>query len=135
MNQEWAQRFVARWVAQWNDHDLDGLLAHFADDVVFTSPVAATVLGTDGVVRGKEALREYWSAGLRAIPDLRFEVAGHYTGIDHQVIHYRNQKGNLVCEVLRFEDDLVVEGHGTYAAADNPAGVSARPPGPGDQAL
>ena len=123
MDHDWAQEFVDDWVTRWNEHDLEGLLAHFTEDVVFTSPVAATVLGTDGHVRGKTALREYWTKGLAAIPDLRFAVVGHYVGLDHLVIHYRNQKGNLVCEVLRFDGDLVVEGHGTYADAANPAGA------------
>jgi len=44
-------------------------------------------------------------------------------GLDHVVVHYRNQQGNLVCEVLKFADGLVVEGHGTYADAGNPAGA------------
>ena len=126
MEHAWAKAFVEDWLVRWNEHDLDGLLAHFAEDVVFTSPVAAAVLGGDGVdgtVRGKQALREYWTKGLAAIPDLRFEVVGHYVGVDHLVIHYRNQKGNLVCEVLRFDGALAVEGHGTYADAGNPAGA------------
>jgi ketosteroid isomerase-like protein len=47
-----ADAFAARWCADWNAHDLEALLAHFTDDVVFTSPVAQRVLGTDGIVRG-----------------------------------------------------------------------------------
>jgi len=47
---------------------------HFAEDAVFSSPVAAQLLeDSEGVIRGKAALREYWSEGLRRIPDLRFE--------------------------------------------------------------
>jgi ketosteroid isomerase-like protein len=68
--------FAQAWVRDWNAHDLEALLAHFSDDVVFTSPVAATVLpGSDGVIRGKQALREYWTEGLRRIPDLRSDAA------------------------------------------------------------
>ena len=48
------------------------------------------------------------------IPDLRFSVQGVYAGLDVIVINYRNQRGNLVSEVLRFDGDEVVEGHGTY---------------------
>lgn len=39
------------------------------------------------------------------------------------VINYRNHTGALVCEVLRFEAPLVVEGHGTYLT-DDAAGAS-----------
>jgi hypothetical protein len=122
-------KFAAAWLEAWNAHDLEALLAHFADDVVFTSPVAAQLLDDgDGVIRGKAALRAYWTEALRRIPDLRFELVGVYAGVDALVVNYRNQKGGLVNEVMRFADDLVVEGHGTYlvdAASDgNPAGVS-----------
>jgi ketosteroid isomerase-like protein len=119
------QVFAQEWVAAWNAHDLDTLLAHFAEDVVFTSPVAAQLLpGSDGVIRGRAALRAYWTEGLRRIPDLRFEVVAIYAGVDTLVINYRNQKGGLVNEVLRFEAGLVVEGHGTYRdTGENPAGA------------
>lgn len=125
MNREFVRDFVEGWVEAWNAHDLDALLDHFADDVTFTSPVAAQLLDeSDGVIRGKAALREYWTEGLRRIPDLRFEVVGAYVGVRTLVIQYRNQKGGLVNEVLTFDGPLVVEGHGTYLEADsNPAGA------------
>ncbi|MGI5223810.1 nuclear transport factor 2 family protein [Actinoallomurus sp. CA-142502] len=120
-----ARKFVDGWLAAWNAHDLDALLAHFADDVTFRSPVAAQLLGGDGVIRGKEALRAYWSEGLRRIPDLRFEVVGTYVGVDCLVVNYRNQKGGLVNEVLIFAGPLVVDGYGTYLGDDeNPAGAT-----------
>ncbi|GAB2959038.1 nuclear transport factor 2 family protein [Amycolatopsis acidiphila] len=125
MDREFVREFAEGWVKAWNAHDLDALLAHFGEDVVFTSPVAAQLLdGSDGVIRGRAALRAYWTEGLRWIPDLRFEVVGVYAGVRTVVIHYRNQKGGLVNEVLTFEGPLVVEGHDTYLDPDsNPAGA------------
>jgi hypothetical protein len=113
-----AQAFAQQWVKDWNAHDVEALLEHFADDVVFTSPVAIRVLGGDGVIRGKDALRKYWSEGIRLIPDLHFEVLALYVGINTLVINYRNQAGGVVCEVLTFEGALVKEGHGTYLAEE-----------------
>jgi len=118
MDQAAAHAFVNQWVRDWNALDVEAVLGHFADDVVFTSPVAARVLPeTAGVVVGKEALRAYWSRALTLVPDLHFEVLGTYVGIDTLVIQYRNQRGGLVCEVLTFDGGLVVEGHGTYLDA------------------
>ena len=114
MDHAQARAFAQQWVEDWNAHDIDALLAHFTDDVVFTSPVAARLFGGDGVVAGKEALRAYWSEGIRLIPDLRFEVLALYIGVATLVINYRNQAGGVVSEVLTFEGDLVREGHGTY---------------------
>ena len=70
--------------------------------------------GSGGVVRGKAALREYWTAALKTMPDLHFEVVGVYHGESVVVINYRNQRGALVNEVLEFDGDLVRRGHGTY---------------------
>jgi ketosteroid isomerase-like protein len=114
MDRAEARAFAEQWAWDWNAHDIDGLLEHFTDDVVFTSPVAIRLLGGDGVIRGKEALRKYWTEGVRLIPDLRFEVMAVYAGISTLVINYRNQAGDVACEVLSFDGPLVREGHGTY---------------------
>lgn len=107
--------FTDHWVRAWNAHDIEAVLAHFSDDVVFTSPVAATLFpDSGGRVDGKGALRHYWNTALRRFPDLHFTVESVYTGIETIVITYRNQLGGLVNEVLHFRDGLVVEGHGTY---------------------
>jgi ketosteroid isomerase-like protein len=112
------RKFAAEWVRAWNAHDVEAVLAHFADDVVFTSPVAARVVPeTGGVVRGKEALRAYWNRALSQVPDLRFEVEAVYAGVSTLVIAYRNQAGGLVSEVLEFDGDKVVRGHGTALVA------------------
>lgn len=124
MDHRSAQEFADHWAKAWNARDLDALMTHFAEDVTFRSPVAVQVLGGDGVIRGKAALRAYWAEGLRRIPDLRFEVLGVYVGLDALVINYRNQKGGLVNEVLVFDGPVVVEGYGTYLGDDpNPAGA------------
>ena len=114
MEHEDAQAFAERWARDWNAHDVDALLRHFTDDVVFTSPAAIRLLGGDGVIRGKEALRKYWSEALGLIPDLHFDVLAVYAGVSTLVINYRNQSGGTVSEVLSFDGPLVREGHGTY---------------------
>jgi hypothetical protein len=124
MDRSAAAKFAKSWVRAWNSHDLDAVLAHFADDVVFSSPVAAKVVPeSHGVLHGKGSLRAYWTSALARIPDLHFELVGVYTGVDHLVLHYRNHVGGLVCEVLRFRGDLVAEGAGTYLS-DDAAGAS-----------
>ena len=111
--------FSERWVRNWNAHDVEAVLDDFHDDAVFSSPVAAKLLPeTHGVVRGKTALRQYWTAAIERIPDLRFSVEGVYQGVDTIVINYRNQNNALVNEVLAFQDGVVIEGHGTYHLVD-----------------
>ena len=110
------QSYADQWVGAWNAHDVEAVLEHFHDDVVFTSPVAARVVPhSGGVVHGKAALREFWTAALKVFPELHFDVIGVYRGESTLVINYRNHIGALVNEVLTFDGDgLVREGHGTY---------------------
>jgi ketosteroid isomerase-like protein len=107
--------FAEEWSAAWNRHDVEAVLAHFHDDVLFTSPIAAELVpDSRGVVRGKAALREYWLGALARLPELRFEIVGVYQGQSVLVINYRNERGRSVNEVLEFDAGLVRRGHGTY---------------------
>jgi len=102
-------RFSWDWEHAWNTHDIEAVLAHFSDEVFFTSPMLAEFFPeSGGAVRGKAGLRDYWEVALQWIPDLHFTVVGVYAGIDIVVINYRNQKRVLVNEVLRFRAGLVV---------------------------
>jgi hypothetical protein len=113
------EKFADDWVRAWNTHDVEAVLVHFHDDVVFTSPVAARLRPeSGGVVRGKDALRHYWTTALKMLPDLHFEVIGVYRGESTLVINYRNHRAELVNEVLKFDGELVREGHGTYLEED-----------------
>lgn len=112
-----AERFAAEWAAAWNSHDLERILAHYTDDVEFASPKIVELLGDpSGVARGKEALRAYWAAGLKLLPDLHFEVEQVRVSTDSVVIAYRNERGRGVTEVLTFRDGLVCRGFGAYGA-------------------
>lgn len=112
-----AKNFAHEWEAAWNRHDLEAVLQHFHDDVVFTSPVARQIgFSQDGIVRGKDALRRYWALGLAKTPDLRFQVTSVYTSVHTLAILFRNQQGKDRAEVLTFRDGLVTEGCGMSAA-------------------
>lgn len=111
-----AAAFVAEWIAAWNAHDLDRIMAHWADDARFTSPIAARLLGTDGAVVGKPALRAYWQRGLAANPDLRFELDDVLVGTDSLVIAYRNHRGQRCGEWLKLDaDGRAIAGAAHYA--------------------
>ncbi|MYQ51454.1 MULTISPECIES: nuclear transport factor 2 family protein [unclassified Streptomyces] len=115
MDLAYARRFAARWQDDWNSHDLDRVLAHYAEDVTFSSPMIARLTGDEaGTLHGKAALRAYWFTGLEKIPDLEFEVIDVRAGVDALVIDYRNQIGGRVYEVLTFRDGLIVSGFGAY---------------------
>lgn len=106
--------FSQEWEACWNNHDLERLLQHFHDDVTFTSALAARLIeGSDGIVRGKDALRAYWAEGLRRSPGLKFAVEDVFSGIDTIVIQFRDQNGACKREILTFAGRRVRVGHAT----------------------
>jgi ketosteroid isomerase-like protein len=120
--------FARTWCEAWNAHDLDGVLVHFHDDVIFTSPTAARIMPeSGGRIEGKEQLRAYWAEGLRLLPDLHFEVEALTVGMDTLVIGYRNQAGVRVNEVLVFEEDRIIFGAATHAVAVDRARESMSP--------
>jgi ketosteroid isomerase-like protein len=68
-----AEDYANRWIASWNRLDIEDVLATFAEDVVFSSPRAMEGLGVP-TIHGKQAMREYWQAGLPRIQNLRFTL-------------------------------------------------------------
>ena len=101
-----AREIAREWVAAWNGHDLERILSHYSEDVVLTSPVAARLLDDRaGIVRGKAALRSYFSRALELYPDLQFHLLDTLWGLHSLVLYYRNQKGAMVGEFMELGDD------------------------------
>ena len=62
---DFARRFAAEWIEAWNAHDLERILAHYADDFEMASPVIVQVAGEpSGVLRGKANVAAYWTKAL-----------------------------------------------------------------------
>jgi hypothetical protein len=98
-----AWTFARQWVAAWNAHDLDLILAHYDDAVQLTSPVAAQLLQKpDGIVAGKANLKSYFERGLQAYPELHFELENVFCGLRSVVLCYKNQKGTRTAEFMEF---------------------------------
>ena len=96
-----AREFAQDWVDAWNSHDLARILTHYDDEVLLVSPVALKLLGGDGTVRGKAALREYFIRGLKAFPDLRFDLIDALWGVETIVVYYiNNVRGSKTAEVM-----------------------------------
>ena len=97
-----AERFAVEWISAWNAHDLERILSHYAENVIFHSPVALRVTG-DGRVNGKAALRTYWATAFDRTPDLHFQLDTLYEGAGALTLAYRNQRGVRVTETFVFD--------------------------------
>ena len=102
--------FAEAWVAAWNVQDLEAIVSHYADEIVFVSPYSTRYTGDpSGRVAGKPALRDYWMRALAAAPDLRFTLRGVCSGPDGIAIRYFNSRtGGEVVEVVRFDGEGLV---------------------------
>lgn len=116
IDRAWAERFADEWIAAWNGFDLNKILSHYADDVVFHSPrIAVVTCDQVAFVSGKDALARYWAKALQG-KDLRFHLERVYLGSDSLSISYRNHRGQHVVETFIFNDaGLVRESTATYA--------------------
>lgn len=115
---EAAGELARSWVAAWNAHDLEAILAHYADDVEFGSPfVAARGFSPDGVIRGLEQLRAYFASGLLARPDLAFELDDIFAGVDGVALSYHWRTGDVrVVETMQLAGGKVVRARAHYVA-------------------
>lgn len=96
-----ARTFAQAWIEAWNRHDLEGILVHYADEVVIESPLVIQRLGrADGTLQGKEALRAYWLPSLTQDPPLVFELLDVLTGPESLTLYYRNRGRRVVAETF-----------------------------------
>ena len=101
-----AEKFARAWMSAWNDRDIDRILAHYSDGVVFHSPRIALVLGNKAAsVTGKPALRDYWTRALERSPELFFELENVLTGSHALTPLYTNHREELVAETFIFDAD------------------------------
>jgi ketosteroid isomerase-like protein len=114
IDREFAESVAREWIAAWNAHDLERILSHYAEDAEMASPFIRSIAGVEeGVVRGRDALRAYWSAALGRVPDLHFTLRGVYVSARSVALHYDSSLGHSAVECLEFGPDRKV----TRAAA------------------
>ena len=112
-----ARSFAQQWISDWNRKDVEAVLSHFNDSVVFTSSRAKVVLGS-ARVEGKSRLREYWSTAIRRIQVLHFTLDYVISEGERMAIVYTAKidgKRMRSVEFLVFGDDsLIREGEAMH---------------------
>ena len=118
LTEENAHKFAEEWIAAWNSRDLDRIMAHYAENAVLISPVAAKLLSDpSGAVKGKQALRAYFKKGLDAFPQLKFELIETMWGLSSIVLYYVNQKGTKSGEFMEMDaEGQVIKVVANYSA-------------------
>jgi ketosteroid isomerase-like protein len=102
-----ARGLADAWIRAWNSGDLEAVFALYRDDFEMRSPlIVERGFSPTGVLRGKDAVRPYWSAGIAsAVPPLRFELIDAYGGVATVAVHYRSVGRKHVIEILELDDE------------------------------
>lgn len=101
-----AEEFASEWIASWNAHDLDRIMAHYDDDVEYLSMFVSRLTGDEtGRIRGKQHVREYLSKGLAAYPDLHFKIINVFVGVSSITLHYESVNSLIAAEVFEMNSD------------------------------
>jgi SnoaL-like domain len=116
IDRKFAEHFANDWIDSWNNHDLDRVLSHYADDFEMSSPVIVQVAGEpSGALKGKDAVGAYWAKALKLIPDLRFELLSTLIGVNSITLYYKGARG-LAAEVFHLgPDKKVIRAYAHYA--------------------
>ncbi len=110
LSPEQGRALAEEWLAAWNAHDLDSIMALYAPGVSFQTPTIIDTLGLpDGRVEGLERLREHFAFGLKRLPDLHFDLDQIYLGVRSVAIAYRWHDGTRVCELHEYDTNSLIE--------------------------
>lgn len=98
----------------FDTHDLDGIMAHFADDAVFDSPRGPNPFGTR--FEGRDAVRQGFAARFSGIPDIRYRDDEHFVdgdrGASEWTLSGTTTAGERIevrgCDLWTFRDGKVV---------------------------
>lgn len=106
----------ARWGAAWNEHDLDGVMDLFHDEIYFEN-------WNGGSIRGKENLREAWAPWFTNHGDFKFTTEETFIDEVDQKMLFRWQldspsfekgqgdkhEARRGLDVLHFRDGKIIE--------------------------
>jgi ketosteroid isomerase-like protein len=120
INQQFARSFADEWIRAWNNKDIDAIMRHYAEHVVFSSPfILKSQINGKGTIHGKNALRKYFENALNKDAALHFDLKHIMVGIKSITLIYVRKKTMLASEVMILNDEgNVVEGLSHYPVED-----------------
>lgn len=115
MDHDDAMRMLEAVTTAFDEHDLDGIMAHFADDAVFEGPRGTEPWGTRFV--GAAAVREGFAARFSGIPDVRYRDGAHFVdgdrGASEWTLSGTTTEGQRIevrgCDLWTFRDGAIVK--------------------------
>jgi limonene-1,2-epoxide hydrolase len=102
-----------KWFDAFNNHNLEQLLSLYDDEAEHFSPkLKIKKPETNGLVKGKKALHEWWQSAFDTIPTLHYRVTSLTADANRVFMEYvrsvENEAHMLVAEVLEIKDGKIV---------------------------
>jgi hypothetical protein len=107
------QAIANRWFDAFNDHNLEQLLSLYNDEAQHYSPkLKIRRPETNGLIKGKDALRAWWRDAFDRLPTLRYEVI-RLTPYENRVFmeyvrHVQGEEDIYVGEMLEIENGKII---------------------------
>ena len=107
------KQIALKWFEAFNSHDLEKLLSLYDEDAIHYSPkLKIHQPDTNGWIKGKDTLRNWWADAFQRLPQLHYQVL-KLTADDEQVfMEYIRQTPNeedlQVGEVLVIKNNKII---------------------------
>ncbi|MFC4818015.1 nuclear transport factor 2 family protein [Flavobacterium sp. GCM10023249] len=113
MNSENLQSIAYKWFDAFNAKQLEKLLALYDDEAQHFSPkLKIRQPETQGLIIGKEAMRNWWQDAFDRLPSLNYKVTSLTANTDRIFMEYVRQvegeEDMLVAEVLEVRDGKII---------------------------
>ena len=104
---------ATKWFVAFNEHNLEKLLALYDDHAEHYSPkLKVRQPETQGLIKGKNAMRAWWRDSFDRLPTLRYEVVRltpHQDRVFMEYVrHVAGEEDLLVGEMLEVRNGLIV---------------------------
>ena len=107
------KKIAQAWFDAFNAHDIEALLGLYADDAEHYSPkLKVHQPETNGFIKGKPALRHWWTDAFNRLPELHYEILKLTAEGDQVFMEYIRQTPEeddlRVGETLIIRDNKIV---------------------------
>ncbi|HNR18828.1 MAG TPA: nuclear transport factor 2 family protein [Bacteroidia bacterium] len=107
------EQIAIKWLEAFNEHHLENLLSLYHNDAVHFSPkLKIRKPGTKGLIKGKDALRDWWHDAFERLPQLRYIKQTITANHQRVFMEYKRmvpaEEDMMVAEVLEIENGLIV---------------------------
>ncbi len=107
------EQIAFKWFEAFNTHNLEHLLSLYHNDAKHFSPkLKIRKPETNGLVCGKNALRDWWQDAFERLPSLNYQVISLTANEERVFMEYvrkvEGEEAMLVAEILEVKEGLVV---------------------------